>query len=133
MTGYDIDPDNVAATTKMAQHHGERVFIREVDFLTVRPRANKDAIAMNPPFSRQADIKHVMHASKFLRPGGRLASIMSAAVMFREDRLTVSFRKQVAEQGNVVMRRLPTGSFKSAGTGVETCLIAFDIVQPLHA
>jgi 16S rRNA G1207 methylase RsmC len=35
---------------------------------------------MNPPFARQADIHHVNHALKFLKPDGLLVSVMSAGV-----------------------------------------------------
>jgi len=30
---------------------------------------------MNPPFENGADIKHIQHAMKMLKPGGRLVAI----------------------------------------------------------
>lgn len=53
------------------------LIIKQRDFLTVTPAdiGQFDAIAMNPPFHMRADIRHIEHALKFLRPGGRLAAI----------------------------------------------------------
>ncbi len=42
---------------------------------------------MNPPFSRQQDIRHVMHAAKFLKPGGRLVAVMGASAISGSNRL----------------------------------------------
>lgn len=81
-----------------------------------------DRIVMNPPFGKQADIKHVNHALDMLAPNGRLVAIMSAGVEFRENALTVAFRERVAELGGTI-ERLPSSSFKSSGTNVETVLV----------
>ncbi|KNY16930.1 hypothetical protein AKG11_11455 [Shinella sp. SUS2] len=76
----------------------------------------------NPPFVKQDDIRHVMHAFKFLKSGGRLVAIVSASVMFRDNKLTTAFREFVSANGGG-MKRLPDGSFKSSGTGVNTCIV----------
>ena len=81
-----------------------------------------DRIIMNPPFERQADIKHVQHALKFLKPGGRLVSVMSAGVTFRENSLTREFRDLVNSRGGKI-EALPEGSFKASGTGVHTVIV----------
>ncbi len=81
-----------------------------------------DRIVMNPPFGKQADIKHVSHALDMLAAGGRLVAIMSAGVEFRENALTVAFRERVAAMGGTI-ERLPSKSFKSSGTNVETVLV----------
>ena len=99
--------------------------IREViraDFLQVHPDPDYDAVVMNPPFAGQADIKHVMHAMKFLKPGGILVSVMSAGVMFRENRLTREFREFVIERGGTIAK-LPDGAFKESGTMVRTVVV----------
>lgn len=96
--------------------------VRRADFLTVEPTGDYDRIVMNPPFSRQQDIKHVMHAFKFLKPGGRLVSVMSASVTFRDDRLTNEFRALVeAHDGEI--SPLPDGAFKESGTMVRTVVV----------
>lgn len=92
------------------------------DFLSQEPRGfgtGFDAVVMNPPFGRRADIYHVTHALGFLRPGGRLAAIMSASVSFRDDRLASAFRKLVdAHDGTIELN--PAGSFRESGTMVNT-------------
>ncbi|WP_216846474.1 DUF3560 domain-containing protein [Granulicella sp. L56] len=46
------------------------------DFLEVDGLGNQwDRIVMNPPFADGADIKHISHALKHLKPGGRLVAI----------------------------------------------------------
>ncbi len=93
-----------------------------IDFLTVQPEPVYDRVIMNPPFCRQADIKHVTHALRFLKPnGGLLVSVMSAGVTFRQNKLTTDFRQLVEERGGVI-EKLPEGSFKASGTMVETVI-----------
>jgi predicted RNA methylase len=84
-----------------------------------------DRVLMNPPFSRQQDIAHVLHAFSMLRPGGRLVSIMSGGVAFRQDRRTVAFRAEVAQHGGSI-EPLPDGSFRSSGTDVRTVLVTME-------
>lgn len=95
------------------------------DFLTLEAAPTFMRVVMNPPFARQADIKHVLHAYNFLFPGGRLVAIMSSSVMFRENKLTTDFRAFVAAHGGT-MKALPEGSFKSSGTGVNTCVVTME-------
>src|SRR4030042_4964611 len=98
--------------------------IIQADFLSVEPKPLYDRVVMNPPFEMQQDIDHVMHAWKFLKPGGRLVSIMSSGVLFRENKKTSEFRNHIDEFGN--MERLPEGSFKESGTMVNTCIVVLD-------
>lgn len=95
------------------------------DFLSIHRVASFDRVVMNPPFARQDDIRHVLHASRFLKPGGRLVSVMSASVMFRDNRATVEFRQFVTDQGGE-FERLPEGSFASSGTSIHSCIVHFD-------
>lgn len=97
--------------------------IEERDFLSVEPQRKYDRVVMNPPFAKQADILHVLHALKFLKPSGRLVSVMSAGVSFRENRLTAEFRALVDER-NGWIEPLPEDSFKASGTSVNA-VIAF--------
>ena len=91
------------------------------DFLAEKPNPIYDRAIMNPPFAKQADIKHVMHAHKFLKPGGLLVAVMSSSVTFRTNRLTQEFNAFVAEHGGFV-EALPAGSFKASGTDVNTVI-----------
>ena len=95
------------------------------DFLQFDTPRRFDRVVMNPPFAKRADIHHVLHARKFLKPGGLLVSIMSGGVLFREDRLTVEFREQCAS-----VTALPEGSFSESGTDVNTAVITMAAKDP---
>ena len=95
---------------------------KPVDFLTVEPTPTYDRVVMNPPFGRQADIKHVNHALKFLKPGGLLVSVMASSVTFRSNKLTMDFRQLIEDRGGRI-EELPSGSFKSSGTMVNTVIV----------
>lgn len=95
---------------------------KPVDFLTVEPNPVYDRVVMNPPFGRQADIRHVTHALKFLKPGGMLVSVMSSSVTFRSNKLTSDFRHLVEGRGGHI-EALPDGAFKSSGTMVNTVIV----------
>lgn len=94
------------------------------DFLKLSPDAlpKFDLVLMNPPFDDGRDVDHVTHALRFLRPGGRLVAIMSAGVEFRQDAKTADFRAQI-ERRRGRFADLPEGSFKEAGTMVNTVLL----------
>lgn len=93
----------------------------ETDFLKTASNLMFDRIPMNPPFAKQQDIAHVLHALKFLKIDGVLVSVMSAGVMIRSDKKTVAFRDLVAARSGKIYG-LPDGSFKASGTSVNTCL-----------
>lgn len=93
------------------------------DFLLVEPKPIYDRVLMNPPFDKKrSDIHHVVHALKFLKPGGRLVAIMPSGVTFRDDALTRDFRGIVERRGGSI-ETLPEASFKQAGTMVNTVLV----------
>ncbi len=91
------------------------------DFLEVTPDPTYDRVLMNPPFDRERDIDHVMHALRFLKPGGRLVSVMSAHTEFAESRKANAFRAHVAKLGGRFFD-LPRNSFSEVGTNVNTIL-----------
>ncbi len=92
------------------------------DFLTVKSELRFDRVVMNPPFGKRQDIKHVRHAFEFLKPGGRLAAVMSAGVKFREDKVAKTFRDLVSASSGAI-QDLPEGSFKESGTNVHTVVV----------
>lgn len=94
------------------------------DFLTYQPEGKVDRILMNPPFARQADIDHVLHAWSMIKKGGRLVAIMAASVTFRNNAKSVAFRNLVTSHGR--MWDNPDGSFKSVGTQVRTVTVVLD-------
>jgi predicted RNA methylase len=99
--------------------------VREADFLSIDPdtvRNRFDAVLMNPPFAKQADIDHIRHAVHFLKPGGRLVSVAGAGVAFRQDRKAAMFRSFLEANGGTI-QPLPDGSFKGSGTNVNTVVV----------
>lgn len=124
VTCYELDEKRAAALGNHAL--GRYLFTVHVcDFLSVAPEQRFHRVVMNPPFAKQDDIRHVLHAFKFLRSGGRLVAIMSAGVLFRTNKATVDFREFVsAHRGSITA--LPEGSFKESGTSVNTCIVVME-------
>ncbi len=117
---FELMPDNNKFLRDLKLHAcgiGE-----PTDFLDVKPFDVFDRVVMNPPFGRQADIKHVTHALKFLKLGGLLVSVMSSSVTFRSNKLTTDFRQLIEDRGGH-MEELPEGAFKSSGTMVNTVIV----------
>ena len=93
------------------------------DFLTdYNPLYLFDAIYMNPPFEELQDIDHVLKAYSLLEVGGSLVSVMSESPFFRQDKKAVQFREWLSEK-NGYSEKLPEGSFKKSGTGVNARLV----------
>ncbi len=117
----EIDP---ARTQGLRGGHSRTVLL--ADFLTVTPAEldadGYDRAVMNPPFARQADIAHVLHALTFVKPGGRLVSVMANGFTFRTNRTAVDFRDLIAAKGGQVLP-LADDAFREAGTGVRTVVV----------
>lgn len=100
--------------------------VRCADFLAMIPNPDPtkryDRVLMNPPFDRERDIDHVMHALKFLKPDGCLTAIMSAGTEFRDTKKSVAFRALI-ERMKGRWSDLPAGSFSSVGTNVNTVIL----------
>lgn len=108
----------------------------ERDFLTVTPEEIGlfDAIVANPPFTRGQDIAHVLHMTRFLKPGGVLSSVMSVSWQHGSQRKQSEFRRFLeAVEAEIV--EIPAGEFKSSGTNVATVrvVIEADRVAALQA
>jgi phospholipid N-methyltransferase len=79
-----------------------------------------DAVVMNPPFAPSAaDIAHIQHAAKFLKPGGRLVAICANGPR-QNDKL----RPMVEDNGGE-WHDLPAGTFKDSGTNVNTAMLVY--------
>lgn len=127
VTVFEIDPKNQKKLHDACQRF-HTYDIYGTDFLSMNPGVIEvDRVVMNPPFTRQQDIQHVRHAFKFLKPGGKLVSVMSVGVTFRSNRLSEDFRSFAAELRGTY-QDLPWGTFASSGTNVQTLL--FSITKP---
>lgn len=119
LTVIELMPENCRA---LAAIDGVEEVI-ETDFLLYVERPF-DRIVMNPPFARQADVDHVMHAYELLAFGGRLVSVMAAGVAFRRNRKTELLRALIDEHGEV--EELPEHAFRESGTDVRTVLVTLN-------
>ncbi|MFA5897777.1 MAG: methyltransferase [Hyphomicrobium sp.] len=114
---YELMEANFTALVKDARLGS----VRHMDFLAQTPDPSYDRVVMNPPFAKQADIQHVLHALRFLKPGALLVSVMAASVVFRDNKLTQGFRDLIRERGGDI-ETLPDGAFKESGTMVRTVI-----------
>jgi SAM-dependent methyltransferase len=86
--------------------------IHRADFLQCNGDLGKfDAVLMNPPFENGSDIRHVLHARQFLKPGGRLVAICANGPRQQRE------LQPIADS----WEELPAGTF--AGTDVRTVLL----------
>lgn len=77
---------------------------------------------MNPPFANGADIDHVSHALKFLKPSGRLVAIMSAGVKTSTTKKAKAFL-ELLKGYEWSFRNVPDGAFKESGTNVRVTML----------
>jgi hypothetical protein len=115
---YELNPENRA----YLENKGFTVI--GSDFLQHTGR-QYDKIIANPPFSKQQDIDHITKMIDVCKPGGRVISIASASVLFRENRKTVQFRELIEDMDGTI-EKLPDGTFKESGTMVNTVMICVD-------
>ena len=94
---------------------------RQADFLECNGDLGTfDRIVMNPPFANADDIKHIMHALKMLKPGGRLVAICANGPR-QNDKL-----RPIVEARGGIWEELPSDTFISTGTSVRTVLLMLD-------
>ena len=105
--------------------------VTQADFLKYGDKDTYDRIVMNPPFSKDQDIEHVMHAYDLLKPGGKMTAIMSNMAGLRSNQKNRAFSEWMDEVGAHV-EDLEAGSFKSSfnPTSVSTKVLVVD--KPLQ-
>ncbi|MET8680966.1 SAM-dependent methyltransferase [Streptomyces sp. NPDC004647] len=105
MDCYEIENHRAADITLagIARHVGT------ADFLPVPARPVYDAVVMYPPYRRNLAVEHVLHAHRFLRPGGVLAALVSLGIEnaagprgreFRDLLERVGYYKQVLDEAD---------------------------------
>jgi predicted RNA methylase len=111
----------------LSKLHGVVTDACTCDFLALTPEAWEpfDYVIMNPPYAGQADIDHVRHACKFVKPGGRLVAIMSPGWTFRTNRKSVEFKAFVDEFNSDIIFN-EAGAFKESGTMIRTVTVVLD-------
>lgn len=96
--------------------------IIDSDFTAMKAETQYDRILMNPPFERGQDMAHVRQAYEMLKPGGKMVAIMGEHGFFAGDKQSTEFRNWFDQVGGKA-ERLPEGTFKESGTGVNTRLV----------
>lgn len=105
----------------------DRLKVAVLDFLAFKPTPVFDAVVMNPPFKN--DVYHVAYAARFLRPGGKLVSVMGPGWTFRTSAISERFRYWVTTMG-AKWEKLPEKSFSSSGTYVHSGLLTMQRADP---
>src|SRR5277367_3161860 len=86
---------------------------RQADFLGCNDDLGTfDRIVMNPPFANADDIKHIMHALKMLKPGGRLVAICANGPR-QNDKL-----RPIVEARGGIWEELPSDTSTTTGKTV---------------
>lgn len=118
ITGIELSKSNCKVLSRKGY------FPIQKDFLTSGDRIvdEADKIIMNPPFTKQQDIDHILHAYSLLNPGGILVSVISESPFFRENKKSVAFRQFLGGTGAEIIKN-PEGAFKTSGTMVSTRII----------
>jgi len=130
VTAIENDPQSVELLGYLADRVNKydegRMVVRYGDFFDVSPDDEGfDAVVMNPPFSNGQEVEHVLHAFTFLKPGGRLVSVMSKAITYR-DKGRYGVFAQFLEGAGAEIRPITSGSFTESGTNVETVMVILD-------
>lgn len=117
--GCDVTAVEMAASCAGELFRQDRPGVRilQRDFLTCAPEelGQFDAVVMNPPFHLRSDIRHILHARRFLKPGGKLAALCMAGAHRTAD------LKPLADS----WADLPASTFAKEGTRVLTSLLTF--------
>lgn len=94
---------------------GDGVTLKQGDFLAMQ-LGPFDAVLMNPPFKNGSDIKHIEHARRMLKPGGRLVSICANGPKQQS-----KLKPQASQWID-----LEPGAFAESGTKVSAAIVVFD-------
>jgi hypothetical protein len=94
--------------------------LEATDFLEYT--GSPERIVMNPPFARQQDLAHVLHAHDVLAPGGVLVSVTTPSWQYRVDRRSQDFRAWFKTVEGTA-QDLPEASFRESGTNVRAQLV----------
>lgn len=127
--GHDVEAVEVdpARCSTLRRIDGMRLKVRRANFLRMAPRADFDAVVMNPPFYGTHWMAHVKHAFDFLKPGGMLRAVLPITADLGTSKAHRDFRAWAAPRldgwhhdKSKVLDDLPLGAFKASGTMVST-------------
>lgn len=125
ITAFDIAPERDPELFEVVRRFPPFSVFREYrDFLTINPKEYRpvDVVLMNPPLGRLQEMAHFTHAFTFLKPGGRMAAIVSAGITFRWDKRAVDCHELVTAHGGSIVP-LPEDAFAASGLNLKTVLV----------
>lgn len=97
----------------------------EEDFLRLQMEGFFNKIVANPPFRFNADIDHILQMFKMCKSGGRIVTVASTHWERGTGRKEQRFRDWLKDL-NAKIDDVDAGTFKDAGTNIETRLIVID-------
>jgi len=114
ITAIELNSDNFVELSKLAR---DDTFCFRRDFLLHKPDSLRsdgfDRVIMNPPLKDPTD--HVLHAMKFVAPGGRLVALLHSHAA-----KAMTFAQGVREY------RIADGTFMIEGREVDASIIVWD-------
>ena len=125
VTAVENDQAALVNLGHLADRNSERVNVVPGDFFSIPEDPSYDVVLMNPPFANAQEVEHVLRAWEFVKPGGRLVSVMSAAVQHRKDGRYRAFAEFLELHGGEV-RELPERAFRESGTDVRTVMVTIE-------
>lgn len=121
VVAIDIDAASIDRVRTRFEGHAWRLTTIVGDFLEI-PALEADVVLMNPPFSNNQDIRHVLRAWDWLKPGGRLVAVTSPHWTFANDKASKAFRQWMkVVNGNADF--IAAGTFRESGANVGARLV----------
>ena len=114
---YEINPDCYYALEQLYN-----VQIHKSDFMEISEEEVYDYIIANPPFAKNADIKHFRKMFSVLKKGGTMCCIISSHALEAREREVSEFKEWLYAK-NPIVEELEAGTFKAAGTDVRTFMV----------
>ncbi|WP_439398552.1 DUF4942 domain-containing protein [Bradyrhizobium sp. PMVTL-01] len=115
--GFEVDPGRAA----ICRAKGHTVY--HGNFLESSPTGDFDYVCMNPPFYGRHWLLHVIHAFKFLKPGGTLKAILPITARDVPDLIEQVGAAKPSRWGDGAFSDLPVGSFSESGTNINTTVL----------
>jgi methylase of polypeptide subunit release factors len=92
------------------------------DFIESKVERKYDRIVANPPFTKNADIDHLLKMYECLKPGGRVVCVTSTHWKFSSNKKETDFRTWL-QNVDAKTEDVDAGTFKGSGTMIATMII----------
>lgn len=114
---YEINPDCYQSLEQCGN-----VCIHKSDFLESPDDEYYDYIIANPPFAKNADIRHFCKMYSVLKPGGTMCCIVSSHALEVSSSEETEFKTWLYSLSPDI-EKLPSGTFKESGTNICSYMI----------